>query len=101
MNNEEADRLRLLLERLAGADDMCPVAHQVERLAFDVRDCRLQLMREHGNELSGEQLRALQQLDFRLDGIRDGLLSWGAVPGLARQALVAFGWPESNKTNTA
>jgi hypothetical protein len=94
MSNVELDRLRLLLERLATADDMNPMP-RVEQVAFDVQDCRLQVIQEQGSKLSEEQIRTLQQLDFRLDGVREGSLSWGAVPALASRTLAAFGWSGS------
>ena len=89
------NRLRLLLQCVAGTDDSYapPEAQQV---SFDLRDCRLELIRERGSKLTDEQLHYLEQLDHRLDCVVKGTLVWGPVPELARRTLAAFGWAEGD-----
>jgi hypothetical protein len=91
----ELARLRLLLERLANADDGYRPS-EIRQLSFDFRDCRLQVIQECQNELTNEQLHDLQQLDWRLEGVRDRSLVWEHVPGAAKRALASFGWTSSD-----
>jgi hypothetical protein len=88
------DTLRALLARAARWDIEIHDARKdtVEELAFQFRDCRLELIRRGEITLSKEQLERLAQMDNRLDMVVTSHAVPDSIAVEAKRALAAFGW---------
>ncbi len=70
---------------------------QLARMAFVVRDARLELNRLSYHELSDAERKTLDDFSGRLEETAAGRLSPQPLPGKAKEALAAFGWAASEE----
>jgi hypothetical protein len=86
----DANTLRTILNKLALVDRVS--SDEARVLAYEFRDCRLELLRCDAIALTDEQRHRLQQMDYRLQMVVEGQ---GAAEGIASEARCAMrlcGW---------
>ena len=85
--------LRALLERAARWDiEAHEPSDSLAALAFEFRDCRLELIRRDETTLTQEQVHRLLQMDHRFDMVCTCHAGPNSVAIEAKRTLAAFGW---------
>lgn len=73
-------------------DPRLDVSEAMAELELSFRDCRLELLRVHGEELSEVQVESIRRLGDRLGMVVKNNAAVSSIAADAKKALTVFGW---------